>query len=179
MPWRRLTGLFLFMKKLFTFLILATLGWLAYGVGGYIPRTVLDGSNALVYTTNVSGIFTNTFGTNNVITATSNSTARAVQNTLLQRPLLVNSTTVGFFTSFKLTASGTAGPVYTLQKSYDGTNWESALTFSNAANGTTLVSGWTNLTLNQFGYVRVSEITNNSVRDITNLCVRWYSKENY
>lgn len=149
----------------------------AFSAGPYVPVTVLNGSDALVITTNVSGVFTNRAGTNNVMLTFTSASTNGVQGTNLLRPVLVANDTCGFFTSFRLDGTGTAGPTFTLSKSYDGTNWEAAMTFTTVANGTTKTAAWTNLTVGDFGYVRVTEITNNSIRSITNLCVRWYIKE--
>ncbi len=162
------------MKFLLAFLTVVVLSLTA---AQYNKVTVLDGSNALVITTNASGVFTNRAGTNNVMLAAEIASTNGVQGTNLMRPVLVNSTTVAFFTSFRLAGTGTAGPTFTLDKSYNGTNWETIQAFSPVANGVTLTAAWTNLTVAGFGYVRVGEITNNSIRALTNLTVRWYIKE--
>src|SRR6185436_9135190 len=108
--------------KILLFLITAAAVCLLASAAQYNKVTVLDGSNGTVITTNASGIFTNYSGTNNSMLVAAVASTNGVQGTNIMRPVLVNSTTVGFFTSFKLAGTGTAGPTFTLQKSYNGTN---------------------------------------------------------
>jgi len=150
---------------------------LAAVAGQYRPITVLNGANSLVLTTNVSGVFTNRSGTNNVILSTAITSTNGLQGVELMRPVLVEATTVGFFASYRMTGTNTDGPSFTLDKSYNGTNWENIQVFAPVSNGTNLYAIWTNLTIAGFGYVRVGEVTNNSAANITNLTVRWYIKE--
>lgn len=175
------------------FLIIVVLCLVVKGVG-YRVNTILDGSNATIITTNVSGRFTNTLGGNNVIlglasvatnTATTSTTnalgnvsTTSSQVTIVQRPVLISSTTVAFFSSFRLVSGGTTNVSFVFDKSYDGTNWENITTlFTLAGNGTNTVSGWTNLTIGDFGYIRIRDATNGNAAALTNCVARFYSKE--
>lgn len=56
--------------------------------------------------------------------------------------------------------------------SADGTNWiPSWAVISTAANGTTTVSGLTNITLNSIGFLRLAYFTNATAVSVTNLMI--------
>ena len=78
-------------------------------------------------------------GTNTVLAGLSNTTSTAV---------FVKSEHVELQWSFKLTGAGTSGLLFSVDTSADNSQWESGQqTFWRAGNGTTAVTGRTNLTI--------------------------------
>jgi len=102
-------------------------------------------------------------GTNNIpATTTSNYNATIGLTKYGDAALTIN---------FKLTGSGTENVITTVDQSVDGTNWETKAPFlwTNAANGTTLVSVTTNMNVGAVGYLRLKSINNGSAQAVTNL----------
>jgi hypothetical protein len=133
-------------------------------------------------TFNVVGLslgYTN-FGTNIIVPASqllsTNTMARYVTN----NSFLAEGNTVDCYVSLQLRGSGTTAIPITLQKSYDNRVWSTLTTFTITPSGTTLVSTATNgLTMNNYGYVRASEVNNvGNSSGVTNLTIRFSSKAN-
>jgi hypothetical protein len=109
-------------------------------------------------------------GTNNVATATTNTSFAVIMP-------CVRSTVIAPQVTFKLNGAGTDTIVFKFDHSVDGSNWKSAGTsLSVAANGTTLVTGNTSIAAGGIGYIRLSTVENPSSSSVTNLVLKYATK---
>jgi hypothetical protein len=110
--------------------------------------------------------------------ALSSMTNTAVAGTTVTRGVLVPKSTCGVFTSVRTTAvAGTNAIRFIFQKSYDNSTWTTALTNSVTGGGSNVVaSAEAALTLADYGYLRVTTLTNTTGATITNMTVRIYHK---
>lgn len=156
------------MKKAISVLILLAVTTLA---GQYTITTICD-ENAYVYEY-VLGRRSLVF-----LDPSTDFMAQGATNFLnnIRTPVTLSSSTFGLSVGGRLGAAGTSAITTVVQKSYDGTNWETGLTFTLTAAGTTYVNTTTNLTVNDYGFVRIFNITNGNAALLTNLTVRFYTK---
>ncbi len=94
-------------------------------------------------------------------------------------PVLVTAQTCTIETRHKFMGTGTSSVTFTVQKNdrADTTNWVTHGTFAVTSAGTTEAWGRTNITIGDYGYVRILLTNNNTLRAITNLSIRVYRKE--
>jgi hypothetical protein len=140
------------MKKLFLF-ILATLALVA------------TTANAQVYTVNTLSV-TNTVGSGATITPNV-----AIPNAGRYDQLSLVAT-------FNTTASNTSGVNFTIQRSLDGTTWETPAyqTLTVTANGTNLVTGILDFTYGAAGYLRLNTIVNSNSAVLSNIIIKTATK---
>ena len=140
------------MKNLSKLIALAALALLAFVL--LIPVTA-QAQATPVY-------FSNTLLSGSTVT---NSTTRTYNLTIDAR----KQTTVGLMVSFALTGGAETGNiVVTLQRSIDGSTWESTgTTITTAANGTNTVSLVTAVASNGAGYIRLATIQNANTNNAT------------
>ena len=115
-------------------------------------------------------------GTNVVVNPSDEILATPIYSNLVSGAFVCANTTVDLYVSFQLRGAGTSAVTFSPQRSYDGNVWVDINPFNVTASGSTLVSGTTNLTLGNYGYVRVVNIDNPNATGITNLTVRWSCK---
>jgi hypothetical protein len=112
-------------------------------------------------------------GTNNVPADTTN----AVNLVLGRFPGSV--TAVG--ADIKLAGAGTAGVLFTFQAGIDGSNWDTAKTFTLRANGngTSVNTTITNFTVSGYPYLKLVSIANSNATAVTNLTVKYTIKDGF
>lgn len=120
--------------------------------------------NYSIQTTTLTG------GTNNVSATTTNSSLAIVMP-------VPKSSFIGIQPSFKLTGSGTTAVVFSFDESIDNSVWTSGTqTLSITPAGTTVVTGIKNFSANGVGFLRLSSIANANATAITNLVVKFATK---
>ncbi len=126
--------------------------------------------SSLIYTETILNDGDNGAG-NTVAANSTNSTSTMI-------PVLVSSSTCTIQVRHRLVASSTALVTYTIQKNdqKDSTNWVTHGSFGVTSAGTAEVWGRTNITIGDYGYIRVI-FTNETPRVLTNLDIRIYRKE--
>jgi hypothetical protein len=145
-----------------------------------LPATTL----AAATSTNLLGGWTNTTTSTNIVITWSPSTAAFVTNSTITTNNTVTyanfdaqgQRNVGLQFEFNFSGATTTNVDITIAKSVTGINFDTVntQTFSFAGNGTTLVTGITNIDMTGFGFGRVITLFNrDSVRTLTNSAT-WY-----
>lgn len=94
----------------------------------------------------------------------------------LHLPFAVRAQTAGVFFAMDPDYDNASTVQLTLQKSMDKTNWVSALVFNVPGTSTALATYSTNLTIGEYGWLRVYNITNNSITPVRSLFLELYHK---
>ncbi len=156
--------------KLAAVALVATLGLMTAGAQNQPSQRTQYGATALVQT---NGIALDGSSTTNQCIGVNSAT------NYTQTIPLTKYGDIGLQMSFKLMAAGTTAVTAVFDGSGDGVNWvPSAVVFPVTASGTTAVSGYTNVTLNSLGYLRLNYITNGNNAVLTNLNLRVVYKPN-
>jgi hypothetical protein len=140
------------MKKLFAFVL---------GLVALIATT----ANAQVYTVNTLTL------TNTVAGSTTITPNVAIPNAGRYDQLSIQAT-------FVLASSGTSGVNFTVQRSLDGTNWETtpSQTLTVTAAGTSSVTGILDFSYGAAGYLRLASIVNSNSVAVNSLVIKTATK---
>jgi hypothetical protein len=81
----------------------------------------------------------------------------------------------------KLAGAGTAGVLFTFQAGVDGSNWDTAKTFTLRANGngTAVNTTITNFTVSGYPYLKLVSAANTNATAVTNLTVKYTIKDGF
>jgi hypothetical protein len=157
---------------------LLTLVWLEAGT--YETITIIDASAGAI--TNAGTLTTARRQAGGVVLAGTN--ASAVSNTyhLLTNKVLVPASTLGIMVkarTFGYNAETMVDCLVSTEKSYDGTYWIPSLGFNFKPDTTNWVTVYTNITIADYGYFRVANITNAheaGALALTNLVIKVFHK---
>jgi hypothetical protein len=107
----------------------------------------------------------------------STSTVAAGASNTTSVATMTKSATLGLYYSFKLTGAGTDGVLFRVDGSIDNSTWQTGVqSWFRAGNGTTAVTGLTNLSIGAWPFIRIQiHNTNNVVA--TNWTIKAFAKQ--